>query len=46
MSLRTVLVHNGNVFPSVPIAHAADMKESYENTKLILEKIQDEKYDW
>jgi hypothetical protein len=29
-----------NKFPSVPLAHAANMKESYENTKLLLENIQ------
>ena len=26
-----VLLHNGNRFPSVPFAHAANMKESYES---------------
>jgi hypothetical protein len=36
LSLRTVLLHNGNVFPSVPLVHAVDMKESYENMKLLL----------
>jgi len=45
-SLKNVILHYGNIFPSVPLAHAADMKESYENTKLLLEKIQDEKCNW
>ena len=37
--LKAVLLHNGNKSPSVPLAHAANTKESYENRKLILEKI-------
>jgi hypothetical protein len=31
MSLKVVLLHNRNRFPSVPLAHAANMKESYES---------------
>jgi len=31
VSLKAVLLHNGNKFPSVPLAHSANMKESYEN---------------
>jgi len=46
IKLKTVLLHNGNKFPSVPLAHAAKMKESYENMELLLEKIQYEKYNW
>ena len=30
----------------VPVAHAANMKECYENMKLLLDKIQYEKYNW
>jgi hypothetical protein len=40
VSLKAVLLHNGNKFPSVPLAHAAKMNESYENMELLLEKIQ------
>ena len=29
VSLKLVLLHNGNRVPSVPLAHAANMKESY-----------------
>jgi len=29
VSLKVVLLQNGNRFPSVPLAHAANMKESY-----------------
>jgi len=42
VSLKVVLIHNGNRFPTVPLAHAANMKESYENMKLLFGKI---KYD-
>jgi len=35
--LKTVLLHNGNKFPSVSLAHVATM-EFYENMKLLLEK--------
>ena len=37
-----ILLHNGNGYLSVPLAHAANMKESYESMKLLLGKI---KYD-
>jgi hypothetical protein len=39
VSLKAVLLHNGNKYPSVPLAHAVNVKESYENMKLLLEKI-------
>ena len=29
-SLKTMLLHNGNKFPSVPLAYATNMKETYE----------------
>jgi hypothetical protein len=46
VSLKAVLLHNGNKYSSVPFAHAVNMKESYENTNLILEKIRYDKYKW
>ena len=39
-------MHNGNKFPSVPVARSASMKETYENFKFILEKIQYAVYEW
>jgi hypothetical protein len=42
VSLKAVLLHNGNKYPS----HAVNMKQSYENMKLPLEKIHYEKYKW
>jgi hypothetical protein len=46
VSLQAVLLHNGNKYPSVPLAHVVNMKESYENTKLLLEKIHYTKCKW
>lgn len=45
-SLKAVLLHNGNEKPSIPIAHAVDMKETYESMALILEVINYNKYKW
>ena len=45
-SLNAVLLHNGNKFPSVPLAYATNMKETYENFKILLEKIQCDKDCW
>jgi hypothetical protein len=42
--LKAVL-HNGNKFPSVLLAHATNMKGSYVNIKLLLAKIWFEKYN-
>ena len=41
-----VLVHNGNRFPSVPLAHADNMKECYESMKLLLGKIKYDEFKW
>ena len=46
VSLKMVLLHNGNRFPSVPLAHAAKMKENYESIKLLLGKIKYDEFKW
>jgi len=46
VSFIAVMLCNWNKFPSVPLAHTTNMKESYENMKLLLEKIQYEMYTW
>ncbi|KAF2358194.1 hypothetical protein FHG87_011047 [Trinorchestia longiramus] len=46
ISLKAVLLHNGNKLPSVPVAHSAGMKETYENPKFILEKLQYAVHEW
>ena len=39
LSLKAVLLHNGNTYPSVPIGHAVHMKETYENMNVLLKQI-------
>ena len=46
LSLKVVLIHNGNRCPSVPLAHAASMKESYKSMKLLLGKFKYDKFKW
>ena len=41
-----MILHNGNKFASVPLAYATNMKETCENFKILLEKIQYDKYCW
>ena len=38
-SLKAVLLHSGNKFPSVPVGHSVHMKEEYENVKTLLDMI-------
>ena len=46
VSLQLVLLCNGKRFLSVPLAHAANIKESYENMKLLLGKIRYDEFKW
>jgi hypothetical protein len=39
-------LHNGNRFPSVSLAHAANIKDSYESLKLLLGKIKYDEFNW
>ena len=45
-SLKCVLLHNGNQFASVPIAHSTTLKEKYEAVKYALEKIGYDQHKW
>ena len=45
-SLKVVLLHNGNIHPSIPIAHSAILKERYENVKKLLDLIKYKDYAW
>ena len=45
-SLKAVLLHNGNVKPSIPIAHAVGMKETYETMAAILKVINYSEHAW
>ena len=46
VSLKLVLLHNGNRFTCVPLARAANMKKSYESMKLLLGKIKYGEFKW
>lgn len=45
-ALKAVLLHIGNVQPSVPIAYSNTLKESRESMKLILDHIKYEDHKW
>ena len=45
-SLKAVLLHIGNVYPSVPVAYSKTLKESYDSINIILKFISYEKYKW
>ena len=45
-SLKCVLLHNGNQFASVPLAHSTTLKEKYGAVKYVLEKISYNQYEW
>ena len=46
VSFKVVLLHNGNRFLSVPLAHAANVEGSYESMKLQLGKIKYDDFKW
>lgn len=46
LSLKAVLLHNGNSLPSIPVGHAVHMKETYANMKLLLEAIRYKDHQW
>ena len=45
-SLKCLLLHNGNLFASIPLAHSKTFKEKYEAVKYVLDKIQYEQHQW
>lgn len=46
LSLKAVLLHNGNFLHSIPVGHAIHMKETYANMKLLLEAIKYTDHQW
>ena len=38
VSMKAVLLHNGNKFPSVPLAYAVHVQEIYKNLQVLLQK--------
>lgn len=45
-NLKGVLLHNGNQLASIPITHSINLEETYENLKLLPEKVQYPFYKW
>lgn len=45
-SLKAVLLHKGNKYPSIPIAHSVHLKEFYDNMELLLEAVKYNLYQW
>jgi len=46
VSPKVVLLHNGNVLPSIPVAHAFGIKESDDRMKQLLQYIKYDTYKW
>jgi len=47
LSLKTVLLHDGNTLPSVSVGyHSVHNKKSYENVKILMEAINYYKFKW
>lgn len=46
VSLKAVLLHNGNVMPSIPLAHAVGLHETYDSMKLLLNVIKYRDHNW
>ncbi|GBN79463.1 hypothetical protein AVEN_164030-1, partial [Araneus ventricosus] len=46
VSLKVVLLHNGNKHPSIPVGYAVRMKETYETLKHMLYSIEYSKHSW
>lgn len=45
-SLKCILLHNGNEYAGVPIAHSTKLKEEYDNISLVLNKIKYNDHKW
>ena len=46
ISLIVVLLHNGNVLPSIPVTHAFEIKESDDSMKQLLQYMMYYTYKW
>ena len=45
-SPKAVLIHNGNKYPSLPLAHSVCLKETYKNVKTVLNVLKYDQYNW
>jgi hypothetical protein len=44
LSLKAVLLQNGNTLPSIPVGHPVHNNESYDNMKILMEAINYDKF--
>ena len=44
--MKAVLFHNGNEYPSIPVVHTANMKESYDVMQLLHDKKDYKHHKW
>jgi len=45
-SLKAVLLHKGNILPSIPIGYSRDLGETYENLQLLLQHVSYPSHQW
>ena len=45
-SLKCGLLHNGNVYGSIPIGHLVELKQNHCSLKLVLDSLQYENHNW
>ena len=45
-SLKAVLLHNGNIKPSIPVGYSILRKETYDTIKILLDILKYSKYNW
>lgn len=45
-SLKAVLLHNENNYPSLPMAHFVHLKENYNSVKMLLSALKYDNYGW
>ena len=45
-SLKAVLLHNGNIKPSIPVGYSILRKETYDTLKILLDILKYPKYNW
>ena len=45
-SLKAVLLHNGNIKPSIPVGYSILRKEIYDTMKILLDILEYPKYSW
>lgn len=45
-SLKAVLLHNGNIYAPLPVAHSTTLEENYKDLDFLLSKLQYSQHEW